>query len=493
MITDFKVPEEALEILREPQGKLISKAELQKLKGTIVSVGDETTLSLIEAGINPKLSIVDFKIKRKPIDEEKKLKLKNWAVKILKAKNPKGFISLDSWKKIKESIQLENALLIVEGEEDLLALACFFLFPEGTKILYGQPDKGLVLMDVNNKKKQDYANLLISASARIFLGTIRGKTIVLHHSDPDGMCSAAIFIKYLKSKGIPVVPIFTVDPTIHENLKREIEKEKAKNLIILDLGGEASEKISKLSIKMKILVVDHHHLYKTNFGNALVLNPHLFKVPENLVPPTSMLAYNICNVGDWIAAIGILGDKGDFSCKELLESVKKKYPDVDFNYLLELFNSAGSVGESDTAVKILLNSKNPKDTIIPKLIIYRQKIEEEVQKILKAHKEKARLINTDVLFYEISSNYDIRGTIANKLQVLYPNKIIIVGEIEGDMFSMSLRTNRNDVDFPSIIKKSINGLKDSQGGGHSKASGCKVLLKDKEIFLNRFVNLLKNS
>ena len=52
---------------------------------------------------------------------------------------------------------------------------------------------------------------------------------------------------------------------------------------------------------------------------------------------------------------------------------------------------------------------------------------------------------------------------------------------------MSLRTTNNSVDLVKAIRASIINLRKASGGGHAKASGCKVLSADKEKFLKEFI------
>jgi uncharacterized protein (UPF0218 family) len=59
----------------------------------------------------------------------------------------------------------EEALIIVEGEEDLLALPCIVESPSNSLVLYGQPSKGLVVVDTNTKV-QNEASLILSRMTR---------------------------------------------------------------------------------------------------------------------------------------------------------------------------------------------------------------------------------------------------------------------------------------------------------------------------------------
>jgi len=65
-----------------------------------------------------------------------------------------------------------------------------------------------------------------------------------------------------------------------------------------------------------------------------------------------------------------------------------------------------------------------------------------------------------------------------------------LGDKQGDYYAMSMRTTSDKVDLVKVIRKSTMSLRKARGGGHAKASGCKVLYKDKEVFLERFIRAL---
>jgi hypothetical protein len=50
--------------------------------------------------------------------------------------------------------------VLVEGEEDLLALPLFAMAPDGSVVLYGQPLEGLVVVRITQAKKNQAKNLM---------------------------------------------------------------------------------------------------------------------------------------------------------------------------------------------------------------------------------------------------------------------------------------------------------------------------------------------
>ena len=130
----------------------------------VISVGDIVTISLLEVGFVPQVSIIDLKSRRKPIQEERILKLLptrhgREELVTIEVKNDAGTVNLQAVRKIQKAIKqtiFKNLkfLLKVRGEEDLLALPAILLAPLQSIVLYGQMDLGVVMVEVTEEKKR---------------------------------------------------------------------------------------------------------------------------------------------------------------------------------------------------------------------------------------------------------------------------------------------------------------------------------------------------
>jgi GTP-dependent dephospho-CoA kinase len=151
--------------LKSPVGQivadgLVTKALLAEYFGgnkLTVCVGDRTTERIHEFGFSPDLEIVDSLEKRKP--RQPPMLTASESRIVLKAINPPGLISGDSMEKLAKSLSLikgshEKVRLEVKGEEDLLALPVVAFFPEGTVVMYGQPNVGLVIVSSKESRER---------------------------------------------------------------------------------------------------------------------------------------------------------------------------------------------------------------------------------------------------------------------------------------------------------------------------------------------------
>ena len=122
----------------------------------IITVGDICTIKINEQVKMPDLSIIDFKTKRdRPLSAEQRNTMEQIGENVVNVNNNAGTISDELWNAIETAISDKvKTRIIVEGEEDLAALAAISLANLGTKVIYGMPDKGMVVVDVNQQEKK---------------------------------------------------------------------------------------------------------------------------------------------------------------------------------------------------------------------------------------------------------------------------------------------------------------------------------------------------
>ena len=153
--------------LKEPFGILIrgSFAEtMDKMENIvkrekpprIVSIGDTVSRNLHEHELNPQLSITDNKRMRRRV-KSRTFTGKN----IVHVRNPQGTITEEAITAIREALESNEGFhIVVDGEEDLLALIAVLYAPENSLVVYGQPDEGIVVIRVTSEKKAGAKEIL---------------------------------------------------------------------------------------------------------------------------------------------------------------------------------------------------------------------------------------------------------------------------------------------------------------------------------------------
>jgi hypothetical protein len=152
--------------LKSPKGDVFAAKDgkpeervVQRIKDEspikVIAVGDMTSDTILREGYTPDVMIVDGLTKRGPYGKQFS------ASHEFTIYNPAAVIYPEAWSAVNTAIhEREKSLIIVDGEEDLIGFPAVLLAPNGSAVLYGQPDVGIVWIPVNDENKKIARNLL---------------------------------------------------------------------------------------------------------------------------------------------------------------------------------------------------------------------------------------------------------------------------------------------------------------------------------------------
>ena len=155
-------PEMAKELKQTTSNIYVKSPDFLHDSEFIATVGDICTIRIIEEIRIPNLMIVDYKTKRDIyLSAHQKKILDNIKCETIEITNEAGTISKKLYEKIKIAVTInKKTKIIVKGEEDLATLPVIKHSPIGAKVIYGMPDKGMVVVDVNQQTKERASKLL---------------------------------------------------------------------------------------------------------------------------------------------------------------------------------------------------------------------------------------------------------------------------------------------------------------------------------------------
>lgn len=164
--TMFVLTDEQRDILKKPFGRLvadnqITRVLLQTMIGKsdlVVTVGDATTQRIEELGIFPRIEIVDGR-------EQRTLRQlpPTSITATLECTNPPGTLYDESIDTVRRALDSKTPVrIIVDGEEDLFVLLVCDMYPDGTVVVYGQPNEGIVVVHVNPMVRDKAHGILAS-------------------------------------------------------------------------------------------------------------------------------------------------------------------------------------------------------------------------------------------------------------------------------------------------------------------------------------------
>ena len=174
MGVSYTLTSELRERLKQPLGELIKgsfsetmghlKAILENEKPLlVVSVGDTVSRNLALNQVHARLAIVDNLCMRHAVQEPVRLTVD----RIVHLKNPRATITEEAVSAIQDALRGSAiVMMVVDGEEDLLALVAIVNAPENSLVVYGQPHEGIVVVRVTTEKKAEVTRLLNSMRIR---------------------------------------------------------------------------------------------------------------------------------------------------------------------------------------------------------------------------------------------------------------------------------------------------------------------------------------
>ena len=163
----YRLPVDLRNLLKTPMGELVNEKRLIVIlsnEDLIVSIGDLVTYTILKNNIEPIICIVDYKTHRGKFPLEFVQLIKSFGDNVIEVENPQGCISDDLWNAIITAFD-NNSLGVstrieVDGEEDLASLAVIFLAPSDVTIIYGLPDKGVLVVRSTQENKEKVKEVL---------------------------------------------------------------------------------------------------------------------------------------------------------------------------------------------------------------------------------------------------------------------------------------------------------------------------------------------
>jgi len=169
----YRLPRRLRPRLAKPLGRLFSSEEVRGeafekfVRGLpmVITVGDRVTETLGGMGVAPAVQVVDAKENRKerePPDVP--------YARLIRVENPAGTLTKDAIEGVREALRGKKPVrVLVDGEEDLVAIPAIALAPVSAVILYGQPGEGVVAVRADAGAKSRNRAILAEMGIREIL------------------------------------------------------------------------------------------------------------------------------------------------------------------------------------------------------------------------------------------------------------------------------------------------------------------------------------
>jgi single-stranded DNA-specific DHH superfamily exonuclease len=331
-----------------------------------------------------------------------------------------------------------------------------------------------------------------------------GKRILLYHNDPDGICSAALLLRFFP--GFETIP--RAGPWTSSEFVDELIRKRPRLVLFMDIPVDQEEKKIRKLLKRTgcMVVIIDHHIYEENLDSKEILhiNPR-FRDKNAYIPCSTMIYRMLEKMGFdvrkfcWIAAMGIIGDYAFEGSADILDECRKEYP-----YLLrkrpldsKLSEGADTISYSTIikglkgageSLKVLMKSLDYGEFAgDKKLQRWREEMEREFEFILK-DAEREEHPDIGLVIYTIKTRFNVTSLVATHFSEKDRNKIIMVRKQLKKGWKACLRNQSGRINLGRVVKKCVSGI--GSGGGHEKAAG--ILTTDWEKFKKRFISSLSS-
>lgn len=322
------------------------------------------------------------------------------------------------------------------------------------------------------------------------LDELKGKGLLIHHWDTDGISSAKLLLEKLKDKDVtnktPGLGNYYLTP-------EELEVYKNYDFVIIADMNLPEENINILSENAKVMIFDHHlgKEIKSVFHN----NPIIKGENPDEYPSASWIVNDyLKNDVNLFALLGVVGDheekiKNNTKFNDMIQDYCKKnnltFEDLHkMVYLLDSNYKLGDKKAVEDAPSYLLENQNPSDVL--ENTIWNdnyQKLNDEMEKQLNVPEE-----NVDsILLKKIDTPYNIISTITRKVAWKSGKNTIVINtgyfEDKDQLYVRSTKTAE-----PMIKRGKELGLK---CGGKKEVLGAIVPKTMTDSFVNEIIEYLK--
>ncbi len=334
------------------------------------------------------------------------------------------------------------------------------------------------------------------------------KICVIHDSDPDGVCAGVISVLALERITGKKPMLFHQNPgeiTLTKNTLKELKENFIEFVITVDLSVDQNplplKEIEKFS---ELLVLDHHKKYNLIDSNkTLMIKSQDIAEIDGSKYPVSKLSFdlfsNLTDLKDldWISCIGLIGDNGYNEWKDFVDGVIEKYnleKEVKKSLLFKAAELIEAIEVMDYSklkdlINVLLSAKKPEDLMKQDLLIELEKLEKEVSVWMEKFEEKKEVFpEKELIYFEINSEHSIKSVIINRISEKLRNKTVIVLQDYGEEHVyFSARRQDFKVKVNDLLEKSVQGIPDSNAGGHIPAAAGKIPRKYLKQFKKQLI------
>ena len=334
---------------------------------------------------------------------------------------------------------------------------------------------------------------------------------LIYDIDADGMSSGSLIKHAFEKMGLGFkleLTDITRKAVLSEENQKKIKNAQIDCIVATDMsfpGFKMLEDCRKLTQEgINFIVFDHHEYEPSMQGdNSLLIHPVDIFGEEHSAMCASKLVYDILgkfvplSEYDWIKCIGMIGDMNFLRYPEEVNEIIRKYDTkaAPISSNDDYFQS--KLGRLSQLVNLpMVIGTNESLTDMFKAYSESRSLDELSENLGKKHVkevddqiahytgdfENLAVKTGDIYFLQLDSKYILGSAVSSIISFKKKDNTFIVYQKKGDSVIVSSRRQDHKYSMRDLMKLSVNGLQNANGGGHIPAAGASIMAQDWEIF-----------
>tara|TARA_Y100000310_G_C20633082_1_gene789675 strand:- start:332 stop:1408 length:1077 start_codon:yes stop_codon:yes gene_type:complete len=332
-----------------------------------------------------------------------------------------------------------------------------------------------------------------------FIDSIRlgDRVGVFSHNDLDGIASAVFMTLILKKKGVglKVIDFGSYSVDVFDRIRSEVEEGYLNKILFIDMSLESAnaEEFEKFKKEHDCFLIDHHpmidgvdygeNVIKTESGDCVAQT--IFDLGEELLDKEQW---------EWLRDAAMLADYS-WKKKENADFLKGKYEGLSEE---DPFDSVpGEIATKISYALVYFKGEEKGLNKVYDLLLqglgglreiekYSGEVKAEIDRYIEDFKRNAEYYeDRKVFFYEMDPKFDIGSIFSNIVSGFDRDKtVIIFSPIKGkeEFLKGSARNQDKKENVNKLVRRAMEDLQETSGGGHAAAAGFMILKKDLEKF-----------
>ena len=311
---------------------------------------------------------------------------------------------------------------------------------------------------------------------------------VISHADLDGVASAVLINEILESKNMKIRDLKFVNykKGMFKKPEEKFARKKINKIFVFDVGIDSDYGgFQELKSKFDVFYIDHHpsEIKGDNIIKTKTTDCATFSIYES-----AKKDFDLSKL-EWLVCTAMVSDVS-YKDKSNFEFLREHYPKIKLESIMD--SEPGEMSKKISSAIIYFNGQEEKvfrlilKNKLSRLRKYQKVVDGEIKTLVEKFKKEAEFYPEKNLYiYQAHPKFSVTSVVTTILSYQEPEKtFVFISDIDGEkgFYKASSRNQSGKEDMNQLMKKGIEGMKNTTAGGHVPAAAARFMKKDLEKF-----------